>query len=129
MMTPRPSLSTRNRTRLFMLHEGKCHICGHKIDGTKERWDVEHIIPRALIGKLADTDANMQPAHSLCHAHKTKSDVHTINKAKRREARHMGFKKSKTPLPYGRDSKFKKRFDGSVVLRATGEPLGRNRNV
>jgi len=108
-----------------MLHEGKCHICGHKIDGTRERWDIEHIIPRALIGKSADTDDNMQPAHVLCHAVKTKADVHAINKAKRREARHMGFKKSKSPLPFGRDSKWKKRMDGQVIDRKTGQPAGR----
>jgi len=126
MTDSRPSLSTRERARLFNLHGGKCHICGQKIDGTKERWDVEHIIPRALIGKSADTDDNMQPAHYRCHQIKTRADQHDIAKAKRREARHMGFKKSKSPLPFGRGSKLKKKMDGRIVTRAEDERKSTN---
>ena len=110
------------RYRVTLQEERSANSHNHYFAVLTELW---HIIPRALIGKSADTDDNMQPAHVLCHAVKTKADVHAINKAKRREARHMGFKKSKSPLPFGRDSKWKKRMDGQVIDRKTGQPAGR----
>ncbi|MDF2813075.1 MAG: hypothetical protein K0S56_4106 [Microvirga sp.] len=78
---PRPSISNTKRAALFKLHGGICHICGQKIDGTRERWEIEHIIMRAMIGKLADTDDNMQPAHIACHKVKTGQDRKNLAKS------------------------------------------------
>lgn len=122
-LDPRPSLSDSNRVRLWNLHKGICHICGEKIDGVREKWDVEHVIPRALIGKLADTDDNMRPAHKACHAKKTAADLGNIAKAKRREARHIGAHRPKSVIPGSRSSRFKRKLDGTVVDRITGERI------
>lgn len=116
-MTSRRSLSTRDRARIFAAHGGICHFCGGKIDGTRERWEVSHAIPLALGG--ADDAGNRRPAHYKCHRDATaKEDIPAIAKAKRREARHIGAKApSRTPLPFGRASKWKRKLSGEIVER------------
>ena len=110
----RKSISTKARVALFQKHGGVCHICGGKIN-VGEEWQVEHIIPFAMGGE--DAEPNWAPAHTKCHKTKTKTDVADISKAKRREARHIGAKVSKTPLPFGKKSKWKRKMDGTVVER------------
>lgn len=111
----RRPISAKERVRLFALHGGVCHLCGGKIT-VGEAWDVSHEIPLAIGG--ADDDANRLLAHRKCHrAHTSETDVPAIAKAKRREARHIGARQSRNPLPGGRQSKWKKKMDGSVVER------------
>ncbi len=104
----RRSISPTRRLALFMAHSGVCHICGGKITG--KAWDVEHIIPFALGG--ADDESNWAPAHRLCHSPKTVEDVRNIARAKRRKAKHLGIRKRSAF-----QSKWKRRMDGTVVLR------------
>lgn len=109
-------MSTTRRARIFEAHGGTCHICGVKIDGTRERWDVEHIVPYALTRD--DSDGNLAPAHAACHAPKTKQDVAAIAKAKRVSAKHTGeYAPTRNPLPGSRASKYKRTVDGRTVLR------------
>ena len=61
------------RLRIFEAAAGLCHICGGRIDGTRERWDVEHVIPLALGGE--DADHNIRPAHAACHRAKSARDA------------------------------------------------------
>ena len=110
----RKTISAKIRLKVFTTHNGICHICGGKIH-VGEAWDLEHIIPFAMGG--ADDETNWQPAHSKCHKNKTAQDVADIAKAKRREIRHIGAKKSKSPLPFGKQSRLKKKMDGTVVER------------
>lgn len=110
----RKSISAKIRLKVFNDHSGRCHICGGKIS-VGEAWDVEHVIPIALGG--ADDETNWSPAHSKCHRTKTTSDMGAIAKAKRRESRHRGVRVSRSPLPFGKRSKFKKKMDGTVVRR------------
>lgn len=117
----RKSISTRERVRLFELHDGICHICGCKIDGTKESWDVEHVVPWALTRD--DSDENRRPAHTLCHKSKTKGDVRSIAKAKRVHAKHIGAYSTKNSIPGSKKSKYKRKIDGTVVDRETGEVI------
>ena len=113
----RRSLSTRERLRLFTLHAGVCHLCGDKIDGTREAWEISHDLPLALGG--ADDDDNRKPAHAKCHRRRTSErDIPAIAKSGRQRARHVGAKpRSSRPLPGGRDSKWKRTLDGRTVLR------------
>lgn len=113
-MTKRKTISAKQRVALFQSRGGVCHICGGKIN-VGEAWDVEHIIPFAMGG--ADDESNWAPAHSKCHRTKTTDDVGKIAKAKRREARHLGVNVSRTPLPFGKKSKFKRKMDGTIVER------------
>lgn len=111
----RRRLSTSTRLELFQAHGGVCHLCGAKIQ-VGEAWDVSHDRPLALLG--ADDESNWFPSHRKCHrAHTASVDTPNISRAKRREARHLGAVKSKSPLPCGRDSRWKRKINGEVVLR------------
>ncbi len=110
----RKTVSTKRRVELFKAHDGVCHICGGKIQ-VGEAWELEHQIPIALGG--ADDETNWALAHVKCHRGKTSEDVGNIARAKRREARHLGIKKSRNPLPGGRSSPWKRTMDGRVVRR------------
>jgi len=112
---PRRKRTTLQRAKIFEAHDGKCHICGEKIDGTKEAWELEHIIPYEMTRD--DTDENLAPAHVSCHLRKTREDKANIAKAKRVSAKHKGAHRSKNPLPGGRNSKVKIKMDGTVVPR------------
>jgi 5-methylcytosine-specific restriction endonuclease McrA len=116
--TKRKHISTKARTAFFLQRKGICYLCGGAVR-PGELWDIEHVIALELGG--ADDETNWEVAHKKCHAPKTKDDVGKIAKAKRREARHLGAKVSRTPMPFGRKSKFKRKMDGTVVLRENDE--------
>lgn len=112
-MTGRRSLSAKERLRLFALHDGTCHLCGGRIDGTREAWDIEHVIALAMGG--ADDDANRKPAHRKCHTSKTADDMGALAKAKRNEARYLGARprpKRSIGIPG-----LRKKLNGEVVPR------------
>ena len=116
--TKRKSMTPRMRLKVWEAHKGICKLCNCKIDGVRERWIVEHIIPLALGGE--DAEGNMAPAHEGCALEKTfgkSGDIAKAAKAKRVKSKHLGLKKSKNPLPGSKRSKFKKKIDGSVVPR------------
>ena len=76
------------RARIFTAHGGKCHLCGERIDGVKQGYELDHIIALALGGK--DEEANLAPAHRDCHRAKSKGDTTGAAKVKRVAAKHMG---------------------------------------
>lgn len=119
-MTDRIKLSAKERTRLFLLHGGICHICGGKIDGAREAWDISHVYALALIGRAAETDENRKPAHRKCHRTRTaEEDAPAIAKAKRQERKFkLGIRGgSGRGFPCSRNSPYRKKIDGSVVRR------------
>lgn len=114
--TKRGSMSPRKRLKVWEQHRGRCCICSQAIDGTREKWIVEHI--RALELGGADDETNMAPAHATCGSEKTKNDHARAAQAKRQKQRHIGIERaSRTPMPCGRNSPFKKLMDGRVVRR------------
>ena len=97
-MTARRSLTAKDRLRIFADHNGRCHLCGGKIDPRIEAWEVSHEIPLELGGD--DDDINRQPAHRKCHrAHTSNTDIPNIAKAKRRELKNLGATKPKYRWP------------------------------
>ena len=73
-------------------------------------------IPIAMGGE--DTPANMFPAHERCHRDYTRTvDAVEIARAKRREARHLGAKRTSRPIPGSRASGLRKRMNGEVERR------------
>ncbi|RMD90729.1 MAG: HNH endonuclease [Alphaproteobacteria bacterium] len=111
----RRSMSRTRRLRIFEAASGICHICGQRIDGTREPWEVEHIVPIQLGGE--DEDANCAPAHVACHRAKTREDVARIAKAKRVRAKHLGAHRPRATLPGSRASRWKRKISGEVVRR------------
>lgn len=118
-MTKRKSHTGLQRAKIFEARGGICHICGEKIK-IGEPWDIEHIIPLAISDD--DSDKNKAPAHRSCHKAKTKKDQTDIAKGKRIRAKHIGAWKPQSSLSKGR---WKKKLDGTVVARETGQPVGR----
>ena len=109
-------LSTTERLRLFNLHGRCCHICGGAIDGARERWEIDHVIPWAL--SHDDRDQNRQPVHFKCHRKKTTCDRKDLAKVARTHAKHLGAWRSyRDKLPGGRDHGWKRKLDGSWVRR------------
>jgi 5-methylcytosine-specific restriction endonuclease McrA len=41
---PRKRFTDKDRARIFADNLGVCHICGEKIDGVREAWEIEHVI-------------------------------------------------------------------------------------
>lgn len=92
-----------------------CHLCSMKVVPGEE-WDVSHDIPLEAGGK--DDASNWFVAHRKCHrVHTSTVDAPMIAKVKRIHQKHVGAKKSRSPMPLGRGSKFKRKMDGTIVRR------------
>ena len=80
-----------------------------------KRYHFDHVIPDAIGG-----DTSLQNCAVLCvecHGDKTiKIDIPVIAKAKRNRDKFRGIKKRST-FACSRDSRFKKKINGEVVLR------------
>lgn len=101
-----------------------CHICGLPVNPVRDRWELDHVIALAAGG--TDDDGNLAPAHAKCHLDKTVKDVERIAKGKRVRAKHLGTKAPPArPMPGSRRSKWKKKVDGTVVLRSEDERTGK----
>jgi 5-methylcytosine-specific restriction protein A len=65
-----------------------------------------------------DEDTNRFPAHKKCHRQQTSEiDIPMIAKAKRREARHLGARVTRNPIPGSKASGWKRKMNGEVVRR------------
>lgn len=119
-MSDRKRLTKSQRVDVLHAAGGVCHICGEVINAARERFEVEHVIPIGLGG--ADDVTNWRPAHQSCHRDKTRSDVRKIAKARRVKAKHEGtFRPPRKIVPGSKVHRLKKKLDGSVIDRATGD--------
>jgi len=107
------AIPTRVRLRVFERHGGVCHLSGQRIRAG-DLWDVDHVV--ALVNGGSHRESNLAPALRDKHREKTKADVAEKSRVHRKRAKHIGIKKP-SKFACSRDSKFKKRIDGSVVLR------------
>lgn len=107
------AIPARVKIRIFDRHGGNCCACTLPIRG-KLRPAYDHI--QALINGGEHRESNLQLLCVPCHAVKTKADVAEKSVTARKRTKHLGIKKP-SRFPGSRDSKFKKKIDGSVVLR------------
>ena len=115
--TKRGNLSARRKLAIWEREKGKCMVCGVKL--VTGKFIFEHV--RALELGGTDTDDNIRLTCKGCATEKTKQDHSNAAKAKRKKSATLGLKQSKTPLPFGKGSKFKKKMDGTVVRRDSGD--------
>lgn len=104
----------RVRLRVFERHNGICHLSGRPIRAG-EAWDCDHVV--AIINGGEHRESNLAPALKDKHREKTAEDVREKAIVYRKKAKNIGLKKAKNPMPGSKASKFKKRMDGTVVLR------------
>lgn len=111
----RVRITAKMRADIFLTHNGMCHLCKMKVV-PGEDWDVSHEIPLEAGG--VDDSSNWLVAHRKCHrTHTATVDAPLIAKVKRIHQKHVGAKKSRSPMPLGRNSKFKRKMDGTIVRR------------
>jgi 5-methylcytosine-specific restriction endonuclease McrA len=115
----RKSLTPKQRETIFLREHGICHICGFLIDTVREEWEADHLIAYELTGKSGkDFLEEYKPAHIKCHDVKTADDMKIIVKNRNVRHKHLGIKKkSKNPMPGSRNSRWKRRMDGTVEER------------
>ena len=94
---------------------GRCECCTALLAVGKFHYD--HRVPDALGG--VPVLSNCEVLCLACHGAKTAGgDVPRIAKAKREQIAHIGAKaRTRSPLPGSRDSKWKRKLDGTVVPR------------
>lgn len=98
-----------------------CEGCGLVLAG--KRYEIDHTIAEALVvdKSKALTAKDGQLLGYCCHRGengKTNADVGRIAKAKRQQIGHArAAARSRNPMPGSKASRFKKRMDGTVVLR------------
>lgn len=103
------------KAQAFVRAAGKCEgpNCGARLTLGKHEFD--HDLACDLGGD--NSLENCVVLCTPCHKAKTaKHDMPLIAKGRRIRKREMGIKKRST-FPCSKDSKFKKRMDGTVVLR------------
>lgn len=59
----RTPLTKAERAQILLKSDGRCHICGGKIDGAP--WDADHVFAHSAGG--AHSLDNYLPAHKLCN--------------------------------------------------------------
>jgi len=113
-MTARRTFSTGVKLAAFQRAAGRCEKCTSRLSVGKFQFD--HVIADAMGGE--PTLKNCEVLCLACHGEKTAgSDIPAIAKVKRVRLRHIGARRSASPMPGSRLSKWKRKMDGSVVLR------------
>src|SRR3989344_2367276 len=59
--------------KLYSIQNGKCFICEKLLDLDKDKWEIDHIIPRSKGGK--DDENNYAVTHEWCNRNKSDSDL------------------------------------------------------
>ena len=115
------AIPPRVRLRLFERAGGRCQICTRKLM-PGDRWDADHVI--ALVNGGEHAERNLQVACVACHKGKTAADVAEKSRARHIQAKHAGIKRPSS-FACARTSRYRKKIDGTVVDRETGEPVRR----
>lgn len=102
------------RLRIFRRENGVCYLSRRKI-GPADQWDLDHRI--ALCNGGENRESNLFPAIRDKHREKTKADVAERAKTDALTEKHYGIKPRKRAMDGSRASKYKRKMDGTTVLR------------
>jgi 5-methylcytosine-specific restriction protein A len=113
----RQEFSAKVKAAAALRANGSCEGCSRRL--YEGDFNYDHRIPDGLDGE--PTLENCQVLCRSCHVVKTsKEDVPRIAKAKRNYRKAHGIKK-RSSFQTNRDGPFRKRMDGTVERRHTGE--------
>lgn len=114
MSRDRSEFNRKTRQLALDRAAGHCEVCTTPLATGKYIFD--HRLPDALGG--TNTLENCIVQCKACDAPKTKADIQRIRKADRQRAHYAGTKTpSRTPMPFGRFSKWKRKMNGDIVER------------
>ena len=105
----------RVQVRIFGRDGGRCKVCTRKVGVGGEPFQLDHRI--ALVNGGTHSESNLQIVCTECHKGKTKQDVAVKAKTARVVRKQVAGIKKPSRFACSRNSKFKKRLDGTVVLR------------
>lgn len=117
MVSTRREFPKAVRAAAFLRANGYCEECGAKL--LPGRFAFDHRLPDGLGGEptLENCQVLCSGGRATCHGSKSADiDVPAIAKADRIREKHLGIRRSNTPLSGGR---WKRRMDGTVVERNT----------
>jgi hypothetical protein len=108
----RKRYSTAEREAALEAADGICCLCRMPIEPGQD-WQMVHVdIPHEHGGDV------VKPGHFRCHGIETTTiTVPLIVKTRHQRQKHNGSFETRTPLPCGRKSMWKKKIDGTVELR------------
>jgi hypothetical protein len=110
---------------IFTRYNGRCQCGCNREIRPGESWDAEDTI--AIINGGERRESNLKPWLSEHHPKKTAADVAEKSRVYRKRAKHRGIELRKSaPMRGGRHDTLKRKMDGTVVFRATGEPWRRS---
>ncbi len=113
---PPPSV----RLRIFRTHKGICHLSGLKIT-PRDKWELDHIVPLWDGGENRET--NLAPALFVKHKEKSAKDQTAQALRDRKQKKMFGITERSSWSNTYKGRPVKKRFDGSVIDKETGEQL------
>ena len=106
------ALPSHLRLRLTERVGGRCPLCTREFS-ERLRPEFDHIVALSLGGQ--HRESNLRAICGECHKPKTKADANATGRARRIAKKRYGIDKPKRKWPG--QSKFKKKLDGTVVLR------------
>ena len=106
--------------RLWEKQDGKDAITGLPFT-KKDRVIRDHILPLADGG--ANRESNLQLITEAAHKTKTAAEATVRGKVRAVHEKDRGYVRKKPSFQTNRDAPFKKRMDGTLINRATGEIL------
>lgn len=109
---PRHEFSARTKVLAFERANGRCEKCSARLSVGNTEYD--HEIADRIGGE--NSLENCRVLCRTCHATKTKKDRKVIAKTERNRRKNAGIKKL-SRFACGRNSRFKKKLNGEVVLR------------
>jgi 5-methylcytosine-specific restriction protein A len=118
----RAEFTRKTKAAAFLRCKGLCESCGSKL--SEGNTEYHHRIEAAEGGdnSLANCVVLCKTDHS---AITRKVSIPRVAKIRRQRDKSIGAKKSSGTMPYGKDSPHRKKLDGTLVWRATGEPVRR----
>lgn len=105
------------KLRIWDRELGRCYLTGRKLRAGE--YDFEHVIALAnWTGEgHGNRESNIRLAYRPAHRVKTTQDRKAKAKSDSVRKKHVGITKSKNPMPGSRDSKWKRRMDGTTERR------------